>query len=251
MGGTTADGRFTLLPIVCLGACDQAPAMLVDDDLHGTVDPENGTALILEALRVSEFAYPTHRRTSAPTGCRFRLDEYVASGGYAGAAPRPHHERRRRHQGAHGLRTCGAAAAPASPRAASGASCSAASRRRPKYIACNADEMEPGSFKDRILMERNPHLLLEGMLIAAYATEATTAYIFIRGEYARVARVLERAMDEARAGRLPGRQRPGLRLQLRDASCTSAPAATCAAKRRPCSTRWRASAPIHERGRRT
>ena len=68
-----------------------------------------------------------------------------------------------------------------------------------KYIACNADEMEPGSFKDRILMERNPHLLLEGMLIAAYATEATTGYIFIRGEYARVARVLERALDEARA----------------------------------------------------
>ena len=48
MGGTTADGRFTLLPIVCLGACDQAPAMLVDDDLHGPVDPEK-VALILEA----------------------------------------------------------------------------------------------------------------------------------------------------------------------------------------------------------
>jgi NADH-quinone oxidoreductase subunit F len=68
-----------------------------------------------------------------------------------------------------------------------------------KYIACNADEMEPGSFKDRVLMERNPHLLLEGMLIAGYATEATTGYIFIRGEYARVARIMDRAIDEARA----------------------------------------------------
>jgi NADH-quinone oxidoreductase subunit F len=69
-----------------------------------------------------------------------------------------------------------------------------------KYVACNADEMEPGSFKDRILMEGNPHLLLEGMLLAGYATEATTGYIFIRGEYARVAKVLDRALDEARDG---------------------------------------------------
>jgi NADH-quinone oxidoreductase subunit F len=68
-----------------------------------------------------------------------------------------------------------------------------------KYIACNADEMEPGSFKDRILMEGNPHLLLEGMLLAGYATEATTGYVFLRGEYARVARVIDVALEEARA----------------------------------------------------
>ena len=54
---------------------------------------------------------------------------------------------------------------------------------RPKYIVCNADEMEPGSFKDRFLMERNPHLLLEGMLLAGFATESDEGYIFLRAQY--------------------------------------------------------------------
>ena len=53
----------------------------------------------------------------------------------------------------------------------------------PKYIVCNADEMEPGSFKDRFLMERNPHLLLEGMLLAGFATESDEGYIFLRAQY--------------------------------------------------------------------
>jgi NADH-quinone oxidoreductase subunit F len=68
-----------------------------------------------------------------------------------------------------------------------------------KYIACNADEMEPGSFKDRVLMEGSPHLLLEGMLLAGYATEATAGYVFLRGEYARVEKVVARAIEEARS----------------------------------------------------
>jgi NADH-quinone oxidoreductase subunit F len=55
--------------------------------------------------------------------------------------------------------------------------------RRPRYIACNADESEPGTFKDRQILERNPHLLIEGLLIAAFANTIDAAYIFIRGEY--------------------------------------------------------------------
>ncbi|SEA32193.1 NADH-quinone oxidoreductase subunit NuoF [Microbulbifer marinus] len=66
-----------------------------------------------------------------------------------------------------------------------------------KYLVCNADEMEPGTFKDRLLMERDPHLLLEGMAIAAYAIEARTAYIFIRGEYHLAAARLQQAIAEA------------------------------------------------------
>ena len=53
----------------------------------------------------------------------------------------------------------------------------------PKYLVGNADEMEPGTFKDRLLMEGDPHLLIEGMIIAAHAIEADVAYIFLRGEY--------------------------------------------------------------------
>jgi NADH-quinone oxidoreductase subunit F len=66
-----------------------------------------------------------------------------------------------------------------------------------KYLCCNADESEPGTFKDRELMFKNPHLLVEGVAIAALAVDATRAFIFIRGEYAEVADVLERAVAEA------------------------------------------------------
>src|SRR5258707_1907717 len=75
----------------------------------------------------------------------------------------------------------------------------------PKYIACNADESEPGTFKDHLLMERNPHLLIEGCAIASYAIGAKVAYIYIRGEFFHVQQVLERAIDEAYAKGLLGK----------------------------------------------
>ena len=66
-----------------------------------------------------------------------------------------------------------------------------------KYILCNADEMEPGTFKDRLLMEEDPHQLIEGMLIAGYAIGASRGYIFLRGEYVLAAERLNRAIAEA------------------------------------------------------
>lgn len=67
----------------------------------------------------------------------------------------------------------------------------------PKYLVCNADEMEPGTFKDRLLLEGDPHQLIEGMIIAACAIEADVAFIFLRGEYTLSAKRLERALHEA------------------------------------------------------
>ena len=67
----------------------------------------------------------------------------------------------------------------------------------PKYLVCNADESEPGSFKDRILLERGSHQLIEGILIAAWATGACKTFIYIRGEYAYPAECVQRAVDEA------------------------------------------------------
>jgi NADH-quinone oxidoreductase subunit F len=69
--------------------------------------------------------------------------------------------------------------------------------RRPHYLINNADESEPGTFKDRLLMEHDPHLVLEGSLIAAYAIRASTCFIYIRGEFVAPARTLERAIAEA------------------------------------------------------
>jgi NADH-quinone oxidoreductase subunit F len=68
-----------------------------------------------------------------------------------------------------------------------------------KYLVCNADESEPGTFKDRELMQKNPHLLIEGMIIGAYAIGANKSFIFIRGEYSHQADVLDAAVAEARA----------------------------------------------------
>lgn len=74
---------------------------------------------------------------------------------------------------------------------------------KPKYLVCNADESEPGTFKDRDIMRYTPHLLLEGMAIASHAIGANCAYIYIRGEYVREAKLLNEAIEEAyRAGYL-------------------------------------------------
>src|ERR671939_520650 len=69
----------------------------------------------------------------------------------------------------------------------------------PRYIACNADESEPGTFKDHVLMERNPHLLFEGCLIGCHAIGAKVAYIYIRGEFYHVQEVLEAELEKAYA----------------------------------------------------
>jgi NADH-quinone oxidoreductase subunit F len=69
----------------------------------------------------------------------------------------------------------------------------------PKYLVANADEMEPGTFKDRLLMEQTPHQLIEGMILASYAVEADVAYVFLRGEYKLPAARIERAIAEAYA----------------------------------------------------
>jgi len=68
---------------------------------------------------------------------------------------------------------------------------------KPKYICCNADESEPGTFKDHVLMERNPHLLIEGCIISCYAIGAKVAYIYIRGEFFHVQQILETEIENA------------------------------------------------------
>ncbi|GAA2761414.1 NAD(P)H-dependent oxidoreductase subunit E [Streptomyces paradoxus] len=75
---------------------------------------------------------------------------------------------------------------------------------RPHYLVCNADESEPGTFKDRVLMEGDPYALVEAMTIAGYATGAHRGYLYLRGEYPRALRLLEHAVGQARARGLLG-----------------------------------------------
>jgi NADH-quinone oxidoreductase subunit F len=70
---------------------------------------------------------------------------------------------------------------------------------KPIYLICNADESEPGTFKDKQILYKDPHQMLEGMIIACYANDAHLAYIYIRGEFVEGARILRRALEEARA----------------------------------------------------
>jgi NADH-quinone oxidoreductase subunit F len=76
---------------------------------------------------------------------------------------------------------------------------------KPRYLVCNADESEPGTFKDRYLMEKIPHLLVEGMITSSFALGANTSYIYIRGEYMYIVRILEKAIEEAYANGFLGK----------------------------------------------
>src|SRR6478609_5444819 len=78
-------------------------------------------------------------------------------------------------------------------------------KTEPRYIACNADESEPGTFKDHVLMERNPHLLIEGCAISCYAIGAKIAYIYIRGEFYHVQEILEAEIEKAYAAGFLGK----------------------------------------------
>ncbi len=84
----------------------------------------------------------------------------------------------------------------------------------PRYLCCNADESEPGTFKDREIIEKNPHLLIEGMIIASYAINSELSFIYIRGEFAKGAAILESAVSQARQHGMLGERLFGTNYSL-------------------------------------
>jgi NADH-quinone oxidoreductase subunit F len=98
---------------------------------------------------------------------------------------------------------------------------------KPKYLVCNADESEPGSFKDRYLLERDPHALIEGMLIAAHALNAAASYIYFRGEYNYLIDIMNVAIAEAREAGLIGKNILGSQLSHEIYTHTGAGAYIC------------------------
>ena len=80
---------------------------------------------------------------------------------------------------------------------------------KPIYLICNADESEPGTFKDRQIIYKDPHQLIEGMIISAYANDVKLAYIYIRGEFVEGAKILNKALDEARKNNFLGKDIKG------------------------------------------
>jgi hypothetical protein len=110
-----------------------------------------------------------------------------------------------------------------------------------KFLVCNADESEPGTFKDRELMQKTPHTLIEGVAISAYAVGANRAYIYIRGEYEMQATISRTRWWRPRP-RATSATGSSARTSRSSSGCIAARAPTSAARRRRCSTPWRASA---------
>jgi NADH-quinone oxidoreductase subunit F len=212
----TPDGLFSVSSVECLAACGTGPVMMINDELYENLTPADVDRIIagiratgrIEAPRLLPVppAHPLERRmlmtAMAKPGYTGSLDDYLAAGGYQslpkafGMKP----EQTIREVAESRLKGRGGAGFP------TGVKWKYVDRRsgKPIYLVCNADESEPGTFKDRQLIYRDPHLLIEGILISCYAIGAQTAYIYIRGEFAAGAVILARAIEEARARNLVG-----------------------------------------------
>ena len=190
-GQTTEDLSLTIERSPCLGLCELAPAALVDDDAETNISPDFHSydlgipqSLVYGSIReltsncgegtttLAKYGKYSAYKKALKIKPEDVIAEIKASGlvGRGGAAFPT------------GIKWEGAAKAEGSQ----------------KYVICNADESEPGTFKDRILLLDDPHRTIEGMCIAAYAIGANKGYIYIRGEYPYIVPVLENALSEAR-----------------------------------------------------
>ncbi|MDP6762605.1 MAG: NADH-quinone oxidoreductase subunit NuoF [Planctomycetota bacterium] len=210
-GETTADGAVSLTKVECLCACELSPMVQLDERFIGPVGAQDtGTIAAIAQDARSEPTSPEAAPEPSPfidssgpiLSTRFAdpggvwFDAYTADGGYeaarkvlTGMEPKEVIEQ----VIAANLRGLGGAGFPAGRKW----SFVPTDGDKPVYLVVNADEGEPGTSKDRHVMERDPHALLEGMLIAAFAIGAHKAYVYIRGEYFRPAQRLQRAVDEA------------------------------------------------------
>ena len=207
-GETTPDQQVTLTEVECLCACEMSPMAQLDERFVGPLEGETVNTLIQDAL--TEPGNPESTPEPDPFICsdgpvlsmRFKdpegtwLEAYIADDGYLAArkaltsmTPAQVIEEVTRAK----LRGLGGAGFPAGRKW----SFVPKETTKAKYLVVNADEGEPGTFKDRYIMERDPHALLEGMIIAAYAVGSHKAYVYIRGEYFQSAKRLQRAIDEA------------------------------------------------------
>jgi NADH-quinone oxidoreductase subunit F len=196
----SADGSVTVERAPCLGLCAHAPAALVGDTPIGNLTPDAAPGMVTGedgGLKPAIGSNFQHLTAACGKGRPISLSEYEASGGYQGLhkALQMSPEEVIATIKASGLVGRGGAAFPTGLKLEG----AAIAPGTPKYLVCNADESEPGTFKDRVLMEDNPHSVLEGLIIAGYAVGAQRGYIFVRGEYPQAFSILEEAIAEARS----------------------------------------------------
>ncbi len=188
----TADGAVTVERAPCLGLCEHAPAALVDEQAETNIRLDSNS---YELGRPASLVGGDVRALTSNCG-RGRattLAEYGAYAGWQKALATPP-EAVVAEIKASGLVGRGGAAFPTGVKWEGALKASG----HPKYVICNADESEPGTFKDRVLLLDDPHAVIEGMRIAAHAIGATRGYIYVRGEYPYLVPGLEAALQEAR-----------------------------------------------------
>ncbi|MCZ6691186.1 MAG: NAD(P)H-dependent oxidoreductase subunit E, partial [Planctomycetota bacterium] len=233
-GETTDDAQWSWEEVSCLGSCDVAPMMQVDETYVGPLEVD-GLADLFDRIENGETPQALPRDCDVPEkivstnfgrkeACRLRT--YRASGGYemlgkilTGMTPVQVRDTVK----AGNLRGLGGAGFPAAvkwgfiPK----------DTDKPVYLVVNADEGEPGTFKDRYILEWDPHRMIEGMAIAAYAIGAHHAYIYVRGEYRRPTQRLQAAIDEAEAAGFLGEKILGTGFDLKTVIHVGAGAYIC------------------------
>ncbi len=185
-GETTADGRTTVEAVRCLGLCDRAPAVLVNQARYAPSDPAAPQMLldgppVIPKLRVGGLVKLALSNVGIVDATS--LEEYRAQGGLAAMR-----------KALHGMTPAQVMQDVKDSKLVGrgGAAFStglkwqfAADNPKPRYVICNADESEPGAFKDRVLMDGDPFRIVEGLMLACYAVEAERGFIYVRGEHRR------------------------------------------------------------------
>ena len=207
-GETTPDGRFTVTRVECLAACGGAPALQVNGEWVEGVREADLEPILSGALRYRSFDWPSSPgdpillRNCWKKESR-SIETYRAGGGYANL---------KKHLAmspddiiaavkASTLRGRGGAGFPTGLKW----SFLPKDNPKPRYLCVNADESEPGTFKDRLLIERDPHQLVEACVVSSHAIRAKTCYVYVRGEFHEGIRVLEAALAEAYAAGYVGK----------------------------------------------
>jgi NADH-quinone oxidoreductase subunit F len=238
---TTANGIFSLEEVECMGACTGAPAMQVNYDFYENLTPEKVDA-ILDQFAAGRRAAPVpiisgalHERHPAEVvvisnrfGIRdsHKLKVYEQHDGYKAlekALKEMTPEQVMDEMKKSGLRGRGGAGFPTGMKWGFVPKDSP----KPKYVVANADESEPGTSKDRPLMEMDPHALIEGMVIAGHALGSHQGYIYVRGEYRYIIDILDPAIEEARKAGYVGKNILGTGFDFELCTHTGAGAYEC------------------------
>jgi NADH-quinone oxidoreductase subunit F len=200
----SADGNYSIEFVECLASCGTAPVCMVNQELHENVQLDRAADLLTN----HQSLITNHRSPPHPLEHRlifkniqrddWKIDiaTYMREGGYEQLRKAVTMSRAEivNQVKTSGLRGRGGAGFPCGVKW----SFIKPDEKKPVYLICNADESEPGTFKDRYIIHEDPHQLLEGILISCFALNARTAYIYIRGEFPEGAKILERAIEEAR-----------------------------------------------------